>query len=63
MLIPDLKTNYCHDHGGWGSDITPCKVCGKLCTSSTMPEMPKGLTWDEALQWGAKQITEILTPP
>ena len=53
-----MKNKYCYTHGGWGSSNIPCKVCGSLNPENTMPLIPKGLSLEEALKWGAKQITE-----
>ena len=50
------KEDYCHDHGGWGSEYIPCRKCGVIRGKNTMPEMPSGLTLDEAFAWGAEQI-------
>jgi hypothetical protein len=52
----DTKLDYCHDHGGWGGEGIPCKVCGVVGKPNLMPPIPSGLSFDQALQWGAEQI-------
>lgn len=54
----DLMDDYCSDHGGWGSWEKPCKICGRVRTDEQIPEIPKGLSFDEALAWGAEQINK-----
>lgn len=52
-----MNDEYCREHGGWGSTSKPCKVCGHT-RRDVLPEMPKGLTFDQALEWGAKEINK-----
>jgi len=59
--MTDTQHDYCHEHGGWGSDTIPCRVCGSFSPPNTMPTMPDGLTWNQAFTWGAEQITKQLT--
>lgn len=51
-----MKDDYCHDHGGWGSSVKPCTVCGTLRPPNTFPHIPEGLTFTQVLEWGASQM-------
>jgi hypothetical protein len=59
----DTKKDFCHEHGGWGSDVTPCKVCGVFSPPNTFPEIPEGLSFDDALKFGAEEIAKRLRTP
>ena len=55
------RDDYCSKHGGWCGEGIPCKVCGVIGQPNSMPEIPSGLTYEEALLWGAEQIRLRLT--